>query len=50
MSAVDQLNSLYGKGSVFVAASGIKKKWRDKKEKISGAFTTKWDEILVVRA
>lgn len=45
MKCVDQLNKVWGKGSIVFGAQGMKK---ERKNKISGRYTTKWSEILKV--
>ena len=49
-AAVDRLNARYGRGRVFSAAEGIgARSWQMKRGKLSGRFTTNWDELPVVR-
>jgi DNA polymerase V len=49
MDAVDYINKRYGRDTLFVASSGIIKKWHMKRMKLSPSYTTKWDEIPKVR-
>lgn len=50
MQAVDQINYRYGKRLVSFAASGTRKPWQMKCDQRSKRYTTKWDELLVVKA
>lgn len=54
MEAMDALNHRYGKGTVQVASTGIKQSanadWRAKQERRTLRYTTRWDEIPIVRA
>lgn len=50
MQTVDNLNSSYGKTSVFYASSGIKHHWQTRQLKRSPRFMSYWEEILVVKA
>ena len=48
---VDALNARFGKGAVFSAAEGVgERAWRMKRDKLSARPTTRWDELLVVKA
>jgi DNA polymerase V len=46
---VDKINGFYGKEAVIFASSGVGKKWIAKSEQKSPRFTTKWEELLVVK-
>jgi len=50
MRAVDDVNTRWGRDTVSFAASGIKQKWRMKREMRSPRYTTVWEEILTVQA
>ena len=50
MSTIDELNSKIGKGTVSYACSGIKKNWAMKRELLSNKYTTRKDELAVVKA
>ncbi len=49
--AVDAINAKFGAGKVFSASEGIasKRKWKNKRSKLSPRATTNWDELIVVR-
>lgn len=49
MQEIDALNHKWGSGTVKFAAQGTERAWQSKKEKKSQAFTTKWDELLVIK-
>ncbi len=46
----DYLNTRYGKGTVQLAIQGSGREWRLKQEKLSPGYTTKWNDILDVKA
>ena len=49
--AIDSLNRRYGKGKVFSAAEGLgERSWVMKRSKLSKRPTTRWDELLTVKA
>lgn len=50
MAAMDQINDRWGKGSVRPLAAGFGGDWRMRREKLSPAWTTRWDEIPAVLA
>jgi DNA polymerase V len=47
-SALDRINSRYGKGTLFSAACGNSLRWKDQKAFISPAYTTLWKDIPLV--
>ncbi len=49
MQVVDQVNHRYGRGSVFLGAEGIHKKWKMRQAYTSPAYTTRWTDLPVVR-
>ncbi|WP_347405026.1 DUF4113 domain-containing protein [Nodosilinea sp. LEGE 06152] len=49
MVAVDALNRRFGAGTVRWAAEGLQQGWQMRAEWRSPRFTTRWDELLVVR-
>jgi len=50
MRVMDNLNESYGRQKVKIAAQGFDRKWKLKNEKLSPCFTTKLDDVLVVKA
>ena len=50
MQAVDAANQRYGSGSVQVGSCGKRQQWRMKRRLLSQRYTTRWDELLRVRA
>lgn len=50
MQAVDDCNTKWGRDTVSFAASGIKQRWKMKREMMSPRRTTVWDELLRVTA
>ncbi|WP_311222646.1 MULTISPECIES: DUF4113 domain-containing protein [unclassified Acidovorax] len=53
MSAVDAINGRYGKGTLHVGATGLnpsQHEWGMRQERMTPRYTTRWDELLFVRA
>lgn len=50
MKAVDEINSSMGARTVHLASTGTEQPWRMKKEWLSPRYTTRWDELPVVKA
>lgn len=48
-AAADAINARFGRRTVFFASEGTERKWRMKREMLSSRFTTRWDELLVVK-
>lgn len=46
---VDQINTLYGRNTIFTLAEGTKKKWQMKRELLTPNYTTNWKELLNVK-
>jgi DNA polymerase V len=49
MQAVDKLNAILGREKVKLAAQGSGRKWKLRQEKLSPCYTTRWEDILVIR-
>ena len=49
MAVLDAANRKYGRGSLVYAAQGIETEWGMRREKLSPAYTTRWDQLLRVR-
>lgn len=50
MCALDRINSRWGRDTMQYAAAGLKKPWMFKREKLSQAYTTRWDQLPVAKA
>lgn len=50
MKAMDSINSSWGRDTVKFACSGVKRQWSMKRTKLSGRYTTNWNELPVVKA
>tara|TARA_Y100000590_G_scaffold213742_2_gene242244 strand:+ start:159 stop:1463 length:1305 start_codon:yes stop_codon:yes gene_type:complete len=50
MSVMDEINIKYGISTLKIASEGINRKWEMKREKISPCYTTRFEEIVKVRA
>ncbi len=48
MSIVDALNRIYGRDTLFFAVQGIARSWKMRQAMLSGRYTTRWDELVVV--
>ena len=49
-AALDAVNSRFGRGTVFPAATGIERTWGMRREFLSPCPTTRWSDLLVVKA
>ncbi len=49
MATVDQLNRQFGAGTVRFASVGLKQPWALKAAHRSPRYTTRWQDLLVVR-
>ena len=49
MESLDRINTKYGKRSLLVASTGIKQEWQMKQQYLSKRYTTRWDELMVVK-
>ena len=45
MTAIDQLNSRFGRGAVKISTQGAHKAWQMKQERKSPCYTTDWSEL-----
>ena len=50
MGALDGINGRFGRFTAVPAAQGFKREWKMRAESRSPAWTTKLDEVPVVRA
>lgn len=53
MATLDRLNHRYGKGTVHIGSAGTaseKRTWGMKQERRTPAYTTKWEDMPIVRA
>jgi DNA polymerase V len=48
MRTLDAINKKMGKGSITLAASGLKHRWAMRNERRSPNYTTNWSELLIV--
>lgn len=49
MQVMDKINHTYGKNSIYVAAEGVHKKWAMRQAYRSPSYTSRWDELPVIR-
>ncbi len=50
MAAMDRVNAKFGRGTLFPAATGIERGWQLRAEHRSPRYTTRLDELPLVRA
>ncbi len=50
MEVIDLLNSRYGSGTIRFASEGMRQEWKMRSDLRSPRYTTRWDELLVVKA
>jgi DNA polymerase V len=50
MKALDEVNERYGKDVVRTATQEFNKKWKLRQQHLSQGFTTRFDELAVVKA
>lgn len=50
MNVLDAVNERYGKQVLRLAICGYTPTWRSKRNNVSPSYTTKWEDILIVRA
>lgn len=50
MAAVDQINKREGRNTVIHATMGFERKWAMRQEFLSRKFTTRIEDIIVVKA
>ena len=50
METIDRINRQFGKGTIRIAASGIKPQWQTKSQLRSPRYTSCWQELPIVRA
>jgi DNA polymerase V len=49
MMAIDAINTEWGSGTIRYAALGLKPGWRMRCARCSPRYTTRWEELAVVR-
>ena len=49
MSAIDKINSRYGSSTLKIAAEGIEKNWKIRREKLSPNYTTCFEDLITVK-
>jgi len=49
MEALDGVNARFGRGSLFVARTGVRKAWAVRADMRSPAYTTRLGEVPVLR-
>lgn len=49
MTVVDKINTKYGRDTLCFAAEGVNRIWKMNSEMLSPCYTTRWNELLVVR-
>ena len=49
MKTMDRINETFGRGTLHSAAEGLRKEWSMKRERKTPGYTTRWDQLPVVR-
>lgn len=49
MKTIDKLNYKIGKNKVKLAAQGFDRRWKMKNERLSNRYTTRFDELLIIK-
>ena len=49
MESLDAINYRYGSSTLKIAAEGIHKKWQMKRRQVSPNYTTRFDELMIVK-
>ena len=49
MVALDAINRQFGKGSLVYGTAGLKREWDMRRGYMSKAYSTNWDELLIVK-
>ena len=49
LEVIDNINRKMGRDSVQFAIQGYKKTWMLKQQKLSPCYTTRWNDLLVVK-
>ncbi len=49
METVDKVNRSYGSGKLFYASAGTERPWSMRREFLSPAYTTRWEDLVVVK-
>ena len=50
MSAVDRINTVWGRDTIKYACSGVERKWSMNRANLSSRYTTSWRDLPVVKA
>ena len=50
MNTMDKLNNRYGSSTLKIASEGIEKIWKMKRENVSPCYTTRFNDVVVVKS
>lgn len=50
MDAIDSINKRYGRDSIVFGSKGLHRHWRSRSQQLSPAYTTRWSDLVRVRA
>jgi DNA polymerase V len=45
MQVIDRANSQWGRGTLRLASEGMRKSWQMRRERVSPAYTTRWEDL-----
>ena len=50
MNTIDKVNNRYGSSTLKIASEGIEKIWKMKRENVSPCYTTRFDDVVIVKS
>ena len=50
MKSLDDINYRYGSSTLKIAAEGVQKSWQMRRQNVSPCYTTRFDELMIVRS
>ena len=45
MQVIDRANAMWGRGTLRLASEGVSKPWQMRRERVSPAYTTRWEDL-----
>jgi DNA polymerase V len=49
-STIDSVNNRFGRKSIIFASAGIHQDWQMRRAKLTPSYTTRWDELVIVKS
>ena len=50
MNTIDSINERYGSAAIRLASEGIEKTWSMRRENVSPSYTTRFEDLVKVKA